>query len=227
MRGGGSVQTYYYQRHEGLGVYRSQQEDPENLEDVWPRIEEPGLQHAHQKRIQPVDSASTTATWWFITGLVGLAAGLGTAAAIQKESKTGAAVAGLSGLGIGLGGLIGGWIIMPSPRDEMSADARRRLFFPEEDDLEAVARGVDGSNARHRKACGGEPVPFEPVVTAPRAKPIKASLPAPAPFGKVQDGTTTAPSPTDGAGTRPEPEDNPSAPAPDSTVPSRAFEPTQ
>src|SRR6516164_744510 len=92
MRGGGSVQTYYYQRQEGLGVYRSQQEDPENLEGVWPRIEEPGLQHAHQKRIQPVDSASTTATWWFITGLVGLAAGLGTAAAIQKESKTGAAV---------------------------------------------------------------------------------------------------------------------------------------
>src|ERR1044071_3427059 len=97
VRGAGNVQTHYFQLHEGLGVYRARNEDPEDLEDVWPAMQEPQLYSAHQERIQPVDDATARATWWIVGGLVGMAAGIGTAAAIQKESGTGAAVAGVSG----------------------------------------------------------------------------------------------------------------------------------
>jgi hypothetical protein len=162
-RYGGYVRTENYARlHEGLGVYRIRSVDPEDLEDVWPRLQEPELYRVHQARIEPVDDANAKATWWAVGGLVGLVAGIGTAAAIQDQTGTGAAIAGISGLTIGLTGAIGALVISPSAQDEMDADARRQLFFEGEDDLRAVARGVDRSNAQTRSACERQPAPSAP-----------------------------------------------------------------
>jgi hypothetical protein len=85
VRGGGNVQTHYFQLHEGVGVYRPHEEDPQDLENVWPSLRQPGLQQAHQARIQPVDDASTAATWWFVAGLIGLGGGLGAAPPLHQE----------------------------------------------------------------------------------------------------------------------------------------------
>jgi hypothetical protein len=41
----------------------------------------------------------------------------------------------------------------PSGEDQIAADARRELFFPEEDDMSAVGRGVDRINNRTRDRC--------------------------------------------------------------------------
>ena len=115
--------------------------------------------------------------------------GLGTAAAIQDESGTGAAVAGISGLVIGIGGVIGGFAAMPSAEEELAADARRQLFIPGEDDLFAVARGIDRANAQQRRRCGGQPNPFEvaaPARTEPAAAP-KAPPKAVAPIQLKQE----------------------------------------
>jgi hypothetical protein len=166
---------HYWQLHEGLGVYRAQRKDPEELEDVWPALQEPALQRTHQERIQPVDDANKSALRWALIGLVGMGAGIGTAAAIQGETGTGAAIAGLSGLAIGVVGVIGATIALPSPHDEMAADARRQLFFAEEDDLQAVARGVDRSNARRRTLCGGAPAEPSQVVAA--VPPVRVAPP--------------------------------------------------
>jgi hypothetical protein len=147
------------QLYEGYGIYLPGVSDPEDLEDVWPRLKEPALQKKHVVIIDRVEAASWRSVWWSIGGLAGLFAGVGTAAAIQEETETGAAVAGVTGLALGLTGVVMALINFPSAADQAAAEAREKIFIPGEDDMQAVARGTDRANAERRRGCGGTPVP--------------------------------------------------------------------
>jgi len=153
MEAGVAYNTHYSAVYKGLGVFQFEQKDPEKLEDVWPKINEPELRRAHEARIEPVDAASARSLNWSLVGLGGLVVGVGTAAAIQKESGTAAAVAGVSGLVVGLVGVVMALAAQPSGPAQVQADARRSLLIPEEDDLDAAGRGVDRANASTRAQC--------------------------------------------------------------------------
>jgi hypothetical protein len=159
VRSVGYVQVHRVQEQQGLAVYQLGDEDVTKLDDLWARMNEPELQRAHEARIQPVSDARARSAYWLIGGLVGLGAGVGIAAAIQDESKTGAAVAGLTGLGIGLVGVIVSLANMPSTNAEIKASTRRYLFIPGEDDLAAAARGIDRVNQSRRFQCESTAAP--------------------------------------------------------------------
>ena len=170
--------------YEGYGVYRPGESDPIDLEDVWPRLKEPALQKQHMVIIDSVEAATWKSFWWAMGGLAGLTAGVGTAAAIQDETSTGATVAGLTGLALGLTGVVVSLAVFPSAGEQAAAEAREKIFVPDEDDMEAVHRGTDRANAERRRGCGGTPVPYEPrFVAAPDRAPQRD--PAPPPAGRV------------------------------------------
>jgi hypothetical protein len=156
----------YSQLHEGAGVFQTGDDQPTPLEDLWPKLQEPQLMRRHQARIEPTDAKSRRAAYWLLGGLVGLGAGVGTGIAVRDESKSTSDA--LIGVGIGLGsvGLLMELLTMPSPEEQLAANARRRLFKPREDDLLAVARGVDRANANRRRQCGANPVPFDARVSS-------------------------------------------------------------
>lgn len=166
---------HYSQVHEGLGVFTYGDDDPVDLEDVWPRLAEPELERRHQAPIEAVDAAHLRSLFWAVGGLAGMVGGIGAATAIQDESPTAATVVGVSGLVVGLVGVVGALASQPSGAEQVHADARRKLFIPGEDDLDAAARGVDRANAAQRRACGGTPVEPGPVRRkrkAPRAEAL-------------------------------------------------------
>jgi hypothetical protein len=182
-----------------------------------PAMKEPALQRAHDARIEPVDDANSDALIWLYGGIAGMGIGIGTAAVIQEESGAGAAVAGITGLVLGIGGLIAGLAVMPSADEELAAEARRHLFLPKEDDMGAVGRGVDRANADQRTRCGGNPVPF----TRPAAESQKRAAPAKAPgtpriapieLHRRRDDEAAPPPPTSTA-----PNEVPAEPAPSAT----------
>lgn len=145
--------TLYFQDRRGLGLFRAGGSTPQDLEDAWPKLHEPELERRHVARIEPVDADARTSLYWALGGLAGLGAGLGTAAAVQDSNKGAAAVFGVSGIALGLVGVIGALATQPSGARQLEADTRRRLFLQGEDDLEAVKRGVDRNNAQVRAAC--------------------------------------------------------------------------
>ncbi len=155
--GAGSYQVTRIGYAEGVGIFEAGQEEPTPLEDLWPRLRAPELQERHESRIRPVDDANWRSVGWLGSGLIAIAAGAGTAAAIQDDHPTGAAVAGLGGLGLGVVAGIVGWVAMPSAEESMEADARRQMLFPSEDDLGAAARSVDEWNAEQRRLCSETP----------------------------------------------------------------------
>ena len=98
--------SFYSQVQEGAGVPKPGKEDPEELEDVWPKIAEPALQRKHEAPIQKVDDASMRSLFWSLGGLGAMAGGIGVAAAVQDaESGTAATIAAVSGLALGLVGV--------------------------------------------------------------------------------------------------------------------------
>lgn len=115
----------------------------------------------HQARIAPVDASIRTAGYWFWGGLAGFGVGLGTGLAVRSESKDISNGFIASGIGLGVIGLVAAYIAAPSPEDQLGAQARRKLFKAGEDDIVAVARGIDHANGQRRLACGGEPAKFE------------------------------------------------------------------
>ena len=137
----------------GLGVFRPGSNQPEELEDVWPRLNEPRLQQLHEARIEPVDAASRRSLYWALGGLVGLAGGIAGAAALGDSHQEAAAVVGISGLAMGVVGVVGALVAQPSGQEELAADARRKLFFFPEDDRAAVLRGVDRHNLATHSHC--------------------------------------------------------------------------
>ncbi len=157
---GAQVNEFYFKEYRGLGVFRLNRDKPEQLPDLWRSLNEPALERQHQAWIDPVDSANRRTIYWAVGGLVGLFGGLGTAAAIQKDSKAGAVALGITGLAVGLVGAVGALASQPPARDQLEADAHRQLFFDDEDDRSAVERGVDRLNAQVRQQCrarAGEP----------------------------------------------------------------------
>jgi hypothetical protein len=150
---GFGYQVHHSQIWEGGGVFQVGEDDPEDLEDVFPEMREPALQRKHEARIQPVYDAHARSLYWALGGLAAMGTGIGIAAAIQDDSPTGAAVAGISGLGLGLVGVFGALAAQPSGEEQLAADAREQLFIPSEDDMKAAARGVDRMNAAQRSRC--------------------------------------------------------------------------
>lgn len=182
--------TIYTKIHVGAAIFPVGENDPEKLKDLWPQMSERTLQLKHEARIQPVDDAAQTSLYWALGGLAGFAGGVGVAAATENESKTTAAIFGVSGLALGLVGVVGALVTQPSGLDQLEAEARRKLFFPREDDLTAVARGVNRINGTRRQQCGGIPIPFPPA-TIPE-KP-KVPPPQPAPSAPTPAPTSTPP----------------------------------
>jgi hypothetical protein len=168
---GVGVNTYYTQEHEGLGVFRHGSKDPEDLEDLLPTLGEPDLAQRHQARIEPVDAASRRAVYWSVGGLVGLFGGIGVAAAVQKDSPSVAAAFGISGLVLGLVGVVGALASQPSGEDQLYADARRKLLIRGEDDPRAITRGINDLNGRQRVKCGGRSIPFRDDAIEINARP--------------------------------------------------------
>ena len=93
------------------------------------------LQLKHEARIKLFDDTALTSLYWALGGLAGLVGDVGIAAATEKDSKTTAALFGVSGLAIGLVGGIGVLATQPSGADELEAKARRKLFFQEKTTL--------------------------------------------------------------------------------------------
>ena len=147
------VTTHYQAQVDGTAVFRADDDEPVELEELWPEMGEPKVAAKHQARIEPVDQAQRNSLYWVLGGVGGMGLGLGTAAIIQDESESAAAVAGITGLAIGLVGVIGALVAQPSGPDQVEADARRYMFIPGEDDPEAVKRGVDRLNQTRRRQC--------------------------------------------------------------------------
>ena len=155
--------THFTQVQDGVGVFRHSSQEPEDLEDVWPKMAEPVLEREHEARIAPVDAAERRTTYWALGGLTGLFGGIITAAAIQDQSQTAANVIGISGVVIGLVGVAGLLASQPSGEDQLYANTRRKLLISGEDDLVAAARGIDAANARRRRDCNPAGVALAPV----------------------------------------------------------------
>ena len=139
--------------YEGLGVFPLDAAAPEDLEKVFPRMDEFALQGQHEERIKPTDDANRRSLGALLIGTGGMAAGVGAAAALNDSHHDAANVFGVSGLAIGLVGVIVGLILAPSEAATMDAEARHKLFIEGEDDTEAVERGVNRANLATRQAC--------------------------------------------------------------------------
>lgn len=129
--GTGDFTSYYSRLFEGVGIYRPREEQPLDLVDVWPDLRDRELEKRHQARIKPVDDANVTSLYWMLGALGTLVATAGTAAAIRKESRTAAVTIAVGGLVVSTAGMAIGWAKGPSPSERMTADARRKLLFPE------------------------------------------------------------------------------------------------
>jgi hypothetical protein len=165
---GGVGTTYIYSKeYIGFGVFKAGNNSPAPLSDVWPILRDNELQLRHEARLAPVDEANTRAWLWSVGGLVGMFGGVGAAAAIEKQDRTAAAVLGVSGLALGLVGVIGGLVSGPSAYDVLDAGARRRLLIPGEDDVEAAAHGINTTNLERRRRCEQRaPAPPQPAKPA-------------------------------------------------------------
>jgi hypothetical protein len=117
-------------------VYRAQSEDPEDLEDVWPNYTNRGSTTLTRSEFNR-STTPTAATWWPSArwSVWGQSAPWRPS---RTKPRPGAAIAGISGLTIGLAELTGPWCRCRR-RLTSYADARRQLFFPDEDDLTAVS----------------------------------------------------------------------------------------
>ncbi len=207
MEAGFNYNTHYSQLWEGYGVFRTSENDPEDIEDLWPAMEEPELQERHQAWIDPVDDAHRSSFYWSLGGLAGLFGGLGIAVAVSDQSGGAAAAAGITGVVAGLVGAIGALVAQPSGIDQLNADARRKLFIPGEDDMNAVARGIDRVNGKRRHGCGGPPPePYVPVEEGRAVGEGSAVKQAPA----VEEAPAVAVPPTASEPTEPTPGPDPS-----------------
>ncbi|RKH35574.1 hypothetical protein D7Y13_40475 [Corallococcus praedator] len=196
---------HYTQDHVGLGVFKVGNDKPEALDDLWPRLSEPELQRSHEERLEPVKSAHRKVTFWSLASLTGSIAGLGVGAALADSEPTGAAVVAISGLVVGLVGIVGAVTSGPTVKDALNANARDRLLIPGEDDLTAGARAINTLNGERRLRCGGKPVPFpSPPQSQPGAEktvpPVaqggaEESLPPAAKSGPARQPITVWPPP--------------------------------
>lgn len=192
--------THYSQLVDGLGVFRHQESDPEDLEDLWSRMDEPVLQRKHQARIEPVDAAHERTLALSLGGLALGLTGVGIAAAVGDQDRTLATITGVTGLAALVVGTIGALAAQPSGEEQLYADARRKLFIAGEDDRVAVERGVNRANSRRRRQCGGTPSrlsvpqPVRAPAPAPSAPaPDDASLPVSDPTGNATEEPPAAP----------------------------------
>lgn len=204
--------TYYSQDQVGLAVFEFGEDDPEELEDVWPKMRRRKLQRRHEARLEPVDDANRRTLHWALGGLAVLGVGVGTAAAVQEKSPEVATAAGVTGLVGGIVGIVGALASQPSGEDQVYADGRRKLLVEGEDDLVSAAHGVNNANGSRRRKCGGKPVPF------PRRAPTQPK-PNPAPAAPVAAPANEPVTPAAAPPTAP-PETAPAdSPAPDSAPP--------
>ncbi|HEY3499206.1 MAG TPA: hypothetical protein VGK73_31160 [Polyangiaceae bacterium] len=206
--------TTYRGVREGYAVFPHGGGEPKVLEPLWPVMSEPELAQLHQSRIDPVDDAERASLYWLLGGIVGAGAGIGIGMAVLDESEEAGAALILSGVGLAIVGLVGGLVAQPSGRDQVEANARRKLLIPREDDLYAAARGVDRMNARRRSQCGGNPVPPGALE---EAQPVRAE-PAPSENPRPSDTPSTKQAPANDAS----PASTPANPVPTNSTPSPA-----
>jgi hypothetical protein len=154
-------------------VFRPGSDDPEDLEEVLPMMAEPALAQQHMEPIERVNAANRRAVTWALVGLGGMLAGLIPAALLEKDNPGAAAAFGISGAAVGLTGVVGTLVNQPSGEEQLVADARRRLFMTQEDDMRAVERGLSRMNLQGRDSCDGEPAPSATLAAQePRATPV-------------------------------------------------------
>jgi hypothetical protein len=139
--------------YSGLGIFRPNAADPEDLEEVFSRMDDAALQAQHQERVKRTDAANRRSLASVLIGGGGMALGVGAAAALNDSHHDAANVFGVSGLAIGLVGVIVALIVAPSEDERMDGEARHKLFLEGEADTDAVERGVNRANLATRQAC--------------------------------------------------------------------------
>lgn len=174
MTQGISHTTHYSQINEGMGVFRLGSDNPEDLEEVLPKMGEPELAQQHMEPIERVNAANRRAVTWALVGLGGMAAGLIPAALLEKDNPGAAAAFGISGVAVGVMAVVGTLINQPSGEEQLIANARRRLFIPQEDDMRAVERGLSRMNTQERDSCDLGHTPRAAPAGQPRAVQVAA-----------------------------------------------------
>jgi len=139
---------------QGLGIFRPGQGHPEDLERVVGRLQEPTID-ARVARVEHTDAANRRSLTWSLGGLGGLAVGLGTAVALDDRNHPAANVFGIAGLAIGLAGVIGALVALPSAADQLATEGGHYMFFTD-DDVRAAMRGTERSDQRVRQACAAD-----------------------------------------------------------------------
>jgi len=71
---------------EGIGVFRANESELQDLDAVFPRMKEAELQAGHQERVARTDAATRRALIWGAIAGGGMVAGLGTAALIEDRN---------------------------------------------------------------------------------------------------------------------------------------------
>ena len=134
----------------GVGFFRPGQADPEELERVVDRLQEPTLEAkvAHYRR---TNAATRRALYWSLGALGSMTVGVGTAAALNDRNHSAANVFGIAGLALGLVGVIGAIIVMPW-QDADAAEAGQYLFS-DPADLRAILRGTERADQAVRQGC--------------------------------------------------------------------------
>jgi hypothetical protein len=172
----GSVVLTESQQQGGTGVFHVGAKESEPIDDkLWASLREPRLQRDHKIPEERVNADSWRSLAWIGAGTLGGVAGVGTAVAVDKSSHTWADVAGFTGLGLVLVGIIGAIVAFPSGQDQRDADARQALFEKDED-TSALERGIDRMNLDVRQRCGtpgpiAAKIPPAPASTAAAASP--------------------------------------------------------
>lgn len=164
MQGGAGYNTLYSQEYVGIGLFRAGAVDPESLSDSWLLFRDPELQRRHEARTKPVEDASIRTLLFAGGGVGGMLVGAAAFKPVKEQNATAAQVLAVSALAVGAIGIIGALISSPSAGEVLGLGARRSLLLPGEDDLNAAARGIDATNAEHRRRCEQRAPAVSPVL---------------------------------------------------------------
>ena len=157
-----------HRRKKGYSVYEVGSNEPIPLEDLLPRMDEPGLTQLHMGRIRPIQrryriarGATAVGGTWLGVSVAGVLAGAGVMLATSElpydhpRSDLGLQIMLGSTVSV-LGALVPmlfAVLVRPAPADTTYMQVRERAFIPGEDDMDAVVRGVARVNARRRQRC--------------------------------------------------------------------------
>jgi len=137
----------------GYAVFRPGEDSPEELKNVFPKMNEPALEQAHMQRIDGIlsrESRSRNMVLWGGVAAIGSAILMGATWDSEALSWT-FGIATFASLGV----MLWGAVSQPSASERTFANLRKTTLLPDEDNLTAAQRGVNHANQTTRSECGG------------------------------------------------------------------------